>query len=90
MKILLQQYGFKNIIKIVDKAYNGAEALKLVKKSYFNTVDPYNYGLIFMDLSMPIMDGYQATEKIRMFLKTKKMTQPMIIACTGHIQEEFI
>ena len=73
MKIMLQQYGFKNIIKIVDKAYNGEEALRLIKKSYFNSKDPFNYGLIFMDLSMPVMDGYQATEKIRIFLKNKKM-----------------
>jgi len=38
-----------------------------------------------MDLSMPIMDGYQASDKIRAFVKNKKMQQPMIIACTGHV-----
>jgi len=73
MKVMLQQYGFKDIIKIIDQAYNGQEALTLVKNSYFQTQENYNYGLIFMDLSMPIMDGYQASDKIRNFLKNKKM-----------------
>ena len=91
MKVLLQQYAFKSIANIIDVAYNGTEAVKLVKKSYCNKDKaPYNYGLIFMDLSMPIMDGYQATEKIRAFIKIKQMPQPMIIACTGHVTDEFI
>ena len=50
----------------------------------------FQYGLIFMDCSMPIMDGYEATEKIRKFIKSKEWHQPMIVACTGHIEEEYI
>ena len=30
-----------------------------------------SYFLIFMDLSMPIMDGYQASLRIRKYLKSK-------------------
>jgi len=71
-------------------AYNGSEALKKIKNSYFNKKEPYHYALIFMDLAMPIMDGYNASDKIRSFVKSKKMQQPMIIACTGHVQEDFI
>lgn len=33
---------------------------------------------------MPIMDGYEACEKIREYLTSKKVAQPMIVACTGH------
>ena len=43
-----------------------------------------------MDCSMPIMDGYTASEKIRKFIKSQKIQQPMIVACTGHTEDEYI
>jgi len=52
--------------------------------------DAYCYGLIFMDLSMPVMDGYEASERIRDFLKRKNLPQPMIVALTGHTHDDFI
>lgn len=39
---------------------------------------------------MPILDGYQSTKQIREFIKSKGLIQPMIIACTGHIEEEYV
>ena len=39
---------------------------------------------------MPIMDGYEATRKIRNFSRYKKILQPMIVACTGHSELEYI
>lgn len=42
----------------VDVVENGDEALMKVKQK--------RYGLILMDLHMPVMDGYQATEAIRL------------------------
>ena len=43
-----------------------------------------------MDLSMPVIDGYQSTDLIREFIKKKGIFQPMIVACTGHTEEEYI
>ena len=43
----------------MDTANNGKEALNLVKKAYY--CKEYSYGLILMDCSMPIMNGYDAT-----------------------------
>ena len=60
----------------------------MVKKAY--TDKQFSYGLIFMDCSMPIMNGYDASDRIRNFVKTKNFLQPMIVATTGHTEKEFI
>ncbi len=48
---------FKNIGYEIEIAKNGAEAVELVEKQKFD--------ILFMDLLMPEMDGYEAAEKIR-------------------------
>ena len=48
----------------IDVANNGLEAFQMVKKAYLSG---WSYGLIFMDCSMPIMDGYESTDLIRQF-----------------------
>jgi signal transduction histidine kinase/CheY-like chemotaxis protein/ligand-binding sensor domain-containing protein len=58
-----------------DKALNGQEALDAVIKK--------TYDVILMDVQMPVMDGMEATEKIRML----KQTQPIIIAMTANAMQ---
>jgi len=48
----------KNVGLTVDVADNGAVAVEKVK---LNT----HYDMVFMDVQMPVMDGYQATKEIR-------------------------
>ena len=52
---LLSEYGFR-----VDTAEDGAEAVEKVKNS-----TPGDYDLVLMDVQMPVMNGYEATEQIR-------------------------
>jgi len=43
-----------------------------------------------MDCSMPVMNGYEASDAIRNFIRNKNYLQPMIVACTGHTEQEYI
>ncbi|MDB4512275.1 ATP-binding protein [Arenicella sp.] len=63
----------------VTIANNGQEAVDLCEQN--------NYSIIFMDLSMPEMDGFEATEKIRS--KEKGDSRVTIIAVTGHAFLEY-
>ncbi len=60
----------------VDMVENGVEAVKAVKNSDI-------YDIIFMDCQMPVMDGYEASEKIRKMMKQSNRDIP-IIALTAN------
>ena len=77
----------KIIEQNIEKAHNGLKAFEKVKQAH---LDGYSYGLIFMDCSMPIMDGYESSDLIRRYYKTHNIHQPKIIACTGHTEGEYI
>jgi signal transduction histidine kinase/ActR/RegA family two-component response regulator len=65
---LLRQKGFE-----VDVASNGRIATEMVRLR--------DYKLVFMDIQMPEMDGFQATETIR---KDPKYANLPILAMTAH------
>jgi CheY-like chemotaxis protein len=67
----------------IDCAENGAIAVDMFSKS------PEKYDMIFMDLQMPEMDGYEATQKIRAFDNPRAKTVP-IIAMTANVFKEDI
>lgn len=60
-----------------DIAFNGLQATEYANQK--------NYDLIFMDLQMPEMDGFDATTKI---LENKSSHPPLIIALTANVLEE--
>ncbi len=63
---------------ITDIAHDGAEAVKKFSES----PEGY-YRLIFMDIQMPVLDGYQAADKIRT-LERKDAAEIPIIAMTAN------
>jgi len=61
----------------VDVAVNGAEALEQLQRQ--------NYDLVLMDIQMPIMDGYETTQRIRA-MGGRYQSIP-IVAMTAHALE---
>jgi len=68
---IFELLGFK-----VDIAANGIEALEALKRK--------NYNLIFMDIQMPEMNGYEATSII---VERRKDKRPIIIAMTANAMQ---
>lgn len=66
----------------VDTAENGQTAVEKVSRQS----EGDQYDLVFMDIQMPVMDGYQATKLIRQWEKQQAPRQrPLrIIALTAH------
>jgi len=48
----------------VMKAENGLEAVKIYQRDRFKKCCTKNIKLVLMDLNMPVLDGFHATEAI--------------------------
>ncbi len=73
---LLLKFGFCNI----DITENGEEGLAAMKENH--------YDMIFMDCQMPIMDGYEATRRIRaMEQQNPSASRNFIVAMTANAMQ---
>lgn len=76
VKTILENMGHKVVI-----AQNGIEALDFYNTSHFD--------IIFMDINMPLMDGVEATKKIRVIEQNNQQQKKMrIIALTANVVKE--
>ncbi len=77
--LILSEFGFA-----LDTAENGKVAYEKIAAS-----NPGDYDCVLMDVQMPVMNGYEATKKIRE-LKNPKLAQIPIIAMTANAFTEDI
>ena len=66
----------------VERAKDGVDCIQMLE----NAPEGY-YHMIFMDIQMPVMNGYEATKKIRRMSDVKKANIP-IIAMTANAFDE--
>ena len=78
-RILIQEY-LKNTNHQITEAENGKIALEKVKQN--------EYDIILMDMQMPVMDGYTATQEIREWEKQTNHAHIPIVAVTAYALKE--
>lgn len=71
IKAFLNRIGYEP-----DIVNDGAEGVEAIKK--------HNYDMIFVDLQMPIKDGFQTTKEIHEIYNERSGARPKIVALTAH------
>lgn len=74
LKVLLKQLGHTGMV-----VENGQQALQCLQQHPFDVV--------LMDVMMPVMDGLQALQQIRLQEKTTGHHQPVVMV-TAHTEQE--
>ncbi|MBS0633223.1 MAG: response regulator [Verrucomicrobia bacterium] len=74
---LVAKRMFERLGYTVDLANNGSEAVKAVQAG--------SYDVVFMDIQMPEMNGFEATQRIREIISPER--RPWIVALTANALE---
>lgn len=66
-----------------DRAENGSECVRMMREA-----EPDKYSMIFMDIQMPILNGYEATKEIRKMDDKSKSDIPIIAMTANAFAED--
>lgn len=66
-----------------EKAYNGQEAMEMMRSHPAGY-----YDLIFMDIQMPVMNGYEATRQIRQMEQNTNRHIPIFAVSANALAED--
>ena len=74
VRSLLEKAGYS-----VEISENGAEAVQRYRDA------PASYSLILMDCEMPVLDGFEATRRIRAHEQREHLARIPVVALTAHV-----
>ena len=77
-QFMLMEMGLETVA-----AANGQEAVEMFRQS-----DPFTYDIIFMDVMMPVMDGYEATRTIRNLDRPDAASIPIVAMTANAFAED--
>jgi CheY-like chemotaxis protein len=90
--IMALQHLLKSLCLKCDFAYNGVQAIEKIhqRQNQLCGIECMQYQLIFMDCSMPVLDGFEATVRLREDMNKKVIQRIRIIGCTAFSNEDII